>query len=194
MDGGHTVESGIHPSEIDQQANHSHADSCLFIVLKFVLQDLARLATPSHSVDVDVRKIQVFLSIWPTGKDLSLVFEDELEELILDVLAPQRNAVFLLEMSNLISGVDRPDSAVRLTPNTDGHVVSLLLILRLGLRKRLVRGGAFNLSHLGSRVVSRNNGLSYECNNMEPSRPQRKDPFSACPESGSRAGGQRLMG
>jgi hypothetical protein len=144
----HTVESGIHPSKVDQQTNHGHVDCRLFITLKLILEDLASLAALSHSININIRKIQILLSIRPAGEDWGLVLKDKLKELELNIFAPQRDTVLLLQMSNLVSRIDRPYRPVRLASRTNRHIVDLLLVVGFGLRERFVRAGrGFDLSH-----------------------------------------------
>jgi hypothetical protein len=52
-----TIQSSVHAAKIDEQTDHSHTDGCLLITLQLILEDLARLTTPSHGVDVDVGEV-----------------------------------------------------------------------------------------------------------------------------------------
>jgi hypothetical protein len=114
-----TVQSGIHATEIDQQTDHGHADSCGLVILQLVLEDLAGLAAPGHSINVDIREIHSLLSVGVPRKDWCFVFKHQLQELILDVFAPQWNTIFFLEVSNLVARVDRANRAICLSSCTD---------------------------------------------------------------------------
>jgi hypothetical protein len=74
--------------------------------LKLILQNLASLAALSHSIDINIGKIQILLPIGPAGEDRGLVLEDKLKELELDIFAPQGDAVLLLQMPNFVSRID----------------------------------------------------------------------------------------
>lgn len=114
-----TVQSGIHATEIDQQTDHGHADSCWLVILQLILEDLASLAAPGHCIDVDIREVHSLLSVGVPRKDWSFVFKHQFQELVLDIFAPQRDTVFFLEVPNLVARVDRANGAIRLSSCTD---------------------------------------------------------------------------
>lgn len=93
---GRTVQRRVHATEIDQQTDHRHANGRGLIILQFILEDLARLAAPRHRVNVNVGKIQVLLAVGVPREDWGLVLENELEELVLNIFAPQGDAILLL--------------------------------------------------------------------------------------------------
>lgn len=103
---GLTVEGGVHATEIDQQTNHRHADGRRLIILQLILQDLACFAAPRHGIDVDVGKVHILLAVGVPREDGRLVLKNKLQKLVLDVLAPQRDAILLFQMSNLVARVD----------------------------------------------------------------------------------------
>ena len=114
-----TVKGCVHAPKIHQQTHHCHADSSGLIILQLVFQDLTSLAAPCHRVDVDIGKVQVLLSVGVSGEYCGLVLEDKFEELVLDILAPEGDAILLLQLSNLVSGVDGPNRAICLASRTD---------------------------------------------------------------------------
>ena len=147
--GQHTIERSIHPPKIHQETHHRHTNSSRLIILQLILENLARLATPGHRIHVDIREIHARLLIRLPRKHLGRVLEHQLQELVLDVLAPQRNAILLLEMLDLVARVDGPDCPVCLPSRTDRHigcgaVGGRLLVLGDGFRrrKRVVRDHA----------------------------------------------------
>lgn len=147
-----TVQRCVHATEIDQQTDHRHANSRRLIILQLVLENLARLATPRHCVDVDVCEIHILLTIGVPREDRRLVFKDKLEELVLDIFAPQRDAILLLEMSDLVARVNRANRAVCLASRTDrragGHALGLV-VRSFGHGEGFVYRGIFDFGHLG---------------------------------------------
>lgn len=103
-----TVQSGVHTANIDQQTDHGHADSSalIFLLQQLLLKDLTALAAPGHGVDVNLGEGVSFRAIAEFGEALGLVVEDELEEIILNIFAPERDAVFFLEVSDLVARID----------------------------------------------------------------------------------------
>ena len=149
-----TIERGIHPPKIHQQTHHGHTNSSRLIILQLILENLARLATPGHRIHVNIREIHALLVIRLPRKHLGRVLEHQLQELVLDVLAPQRNAILLLEMLDLIARVDRPDCPICLSSRTDRHIGCAAVGGVLGdgfrWRKRVVRDHtALDVGHVG---------------------------------------------
>ena len=157
---GHTIESRIHATEVDQQTNHSHANSCRLVILQLVLENFACLAAPGHGIDVDVREVTVLLAIRVSREHGGLILEDEFEKLVLNIFAPQRDAILLLQMSYLVSRVDRANRAIGLTSGTDRRAdrdVMGLFVRGLGCCDGFVVWGVLDFGHdgrwLGSGVV-----------------------------------------
>src|SRR4051812_31096540 len=71
-DGGLTVEGGVHAANVDQEADHGHADGSVAITKQLVTKDLAALAAPRHSVNVEVGEALLALGrgLVAVGKDL----------------------------------------------------------------------------------------------------------------------------
>ena len=82
--------------------------------MQLVLQDFARLATSRHGIKVNIGKGGIASAVRISREDRRLVFKHQLQELILDILAPERNPVVLLEMFDFVSRIYRPDRAVSL--------------------------------------------------------------------------------
>lgn len=103
-----TVKGSIHPADVDQQTDHSHALCSLTITKQFVAQNLAGLATSGHGVDVEVGKSLLLLDvdIVAVGEDLLVVVKDGPQEIVLYVLSPKWLAIVLFEMSNLANGLE----------------------------------------------------------------------------------------
>ena len=76
---------------------------------KFVPQDLAGLATPSHGVDVQIRKVLswVCFRLIAVGEDLTLILKYSFQEVVLNVLPPEWFAIVFLEMLDLVANVYR---------------------------------------------------------------------------------------
>lgn len=106
MGRAHTVKCSVHATNIDQQANHGHADRSFGILQQLLFEYLAALAALGHGIDVDFGKGETRRAIAVLGETLCLVIEDKLQEVVLDVLAPKGNAIFLLQVSDLVAGVD----------------------------------------------------------------------------------------
>ena len=102
---GEEVQGGVHAAHVDQQAHHGHVDGGRPLRQQLVLEDLAALAALGHGVQVDVGKGEALVAVH-LGEDALLVIEDVLEEVVLDVLAPQRDAVVLLEVADLVARID----------------------------------------------------------------------------------------
>jgi hypothetical protein len=84
-----TVESRIHPSDVDEQTDHCHALGRVPIAEELVAQNLAGLAAPRHGVDVQVGEVLGrSVRFVRVREDIKFVIEDLLEEVVLDVLAP----------------------------------------------------------------------------------------------------------
>lgn len=76
------------------------------IAKQLVAQNLAGLGAPGHGVDVEVGKGLLGLVGLPAvGEDFEVVVEDGAEKVVLDVGAPERLAVLLLEVADLADGV-----------------------------------------------------------------------------------------
>jgi hypothetical protein len=112
---GEEIERRVHAADVDQQTHHGHVDGGRALRQQLVLEDLAALAALGHGVEVDVGKRvrRPGLRLRLLGEDGLVVLEDELEEVVLDVLAPQRDAVVLLEVLDLVAAVHRRHAAVR---------------------------------------------------------------------------------
>lgn len=83
-----TVQGSVHATEIDQQTDHSHIDSRRFVVLQFILKNLAGLAATGHCIDVDIREVHSLLPVGIPRKNGCLILKDQLQELVLDIFAP----------------------------------------------------------------------------------------------------------
>lgn len=75
---------------------------------QFVSQYLAGLATPCHRIDIKLgegllRAARGFIAV---REHRLLIFEDCPEEFILNIFAPKRLSIILLQMSDLIPTVD----------------------------------------------------------------------------------------
>lgn len=98
-----TVQSGIHPADIDQEADHGHVDGRRPLGQQLVLQDLAAFAALGHGIEVNVGKGVSRCSVRHLVEDAGLVIKDGLEKVVLNVLSPQRHAIFLLQVTNLVT-------------------------------------------------------------------------------------------
>lgn len=109
-----TVQRGVHPTDIDQQTHHGHVHGRRALRQQLVLQDLAAFAALGHGIEVDVGEgvRGPGLRLRLLREDLLVVLKDQLEEVVLDVLAPQRDAVILLEVLDLVPTVDRRHAAI----------------------------------------------------------------------------------
>ena len=101
-----TVECCIHPANVDQQADHRHALRGFAVTKQLVAKDLTGLATPGHGINVEVSEALLadparFVAV---GKDFLLVREDGPQEVVLDVLPPERLAILFLEVPDLADG------------------------------------------------------------------------------------------
>ena len=114
---GLTVQRSVHPAHIDQQADHGHVDGGGPLRQQLVLEDLTALAAARHGVQVDVgKRVQIAArAIGELVEDALLVGKDEAQEVVLDVFSPQGDAVVLLQMADLVPGVDGRDAPIRIT-------------------------------------------------------------------------------
>lgn len=101
-----TVQRRVHAANIDKQADHGHDDGRRHILGELLLQYLAALAALAHGIDIDFSKGEAFLGVRIPSKTLLFVVEYKAQELVLDVFPPQRDAILLLQMADLISRVD----------------------------------------------------------------------------------------
>ena len=109
---GEEVERRIHAADVDQQAYHGHVDGGRALGEQLVLEDLAALAALGHGIEVDVGKSVAAGAVRLLGEDAAVILEDELEEVELDVLAPQRDAVVLFQVFDLVAAIDGRHAAV----------------------------------------------------------------------------------
>jgi hypothetical protein len=107
-----TVESRVHATNVDEQTHHRHVDGGGTLRQQLVLENLAALAALCHGVEVDVGKRVAGCAVRLLGEGVCVVLEDELEEVVLDVLAPERDAVIFFEMLDFVAAVDGRDAAV----------------------------------------------------------------------------------
>lgn len=99
-----TVQRSVHPPNVYQQAHHGHVDGRRSLRHQFVLEDLAAFAAVRHGIEIYICK-GVFFRAIRFVEDALLVFKDMSEEIVLDVFAPERNAVIFFQMPDLISRV-----------------------------------------------------------------------------------------
>jgi hypothetical protein len=102
-----TVERRVHATEIDEQTHHCHVLRRFVLGQQLVSQDLARLATPGHRVDIEIGKglLRDLIRLIAVCEDGPVVLKHCLEKLILDVLPPERLSVVLLKMLYLVATV-----------------------------------------------------------------------------------------
>lgn len=102
-----TIERRVHATEIDEQAHHRHILRRFVLSQQLVSQDLARLATPGHRVDIEISKglLGDLIRLIAVCEDSPVVLKHGLEKLILDVLPPERLSVVLLKMLYLVAAV-----------------------------------------------------------------------------------------
>lgn len=112
-----TVESSVHPAHIDQQTDHGHVHCSSTVSQKLLLQYLACLATPCHSVNVNVGECVILRSIVSFGEDRRVILKDASQELELNVFPPKWDAVFLLQMSDLVARIDGSNGAIGISPS-----------------------------------------------------------------------------
>lgn len=108
----HTVQSCVHPTDIHQQTDHGHGDGRWNVLGELFLQNLAAFAALRHGIDIYLGKGVTFGSIRILCEDSLLVLEDETQKIILDVFPPQRYPVFLLQVTYLVSRIDRRHAPV----------------------------------------------------------------------------------
>ena len=149
-----TIERCVHAADVDQQAHHGHVDGGRALGEQLVLEDLAALAALGHGVEVDVGKRVAARAIRLLGEDAAVILEDELEEVELDVLAPQRDAVVLFEVLDLVAAVDGRDAAVGIAARRRrrGRVVGPRRVAVVGRALR-VGGIAASFALVGHRRV-----------------------------------------
>jgi hypothetical protein len=150
-----TIQCGVHAPYIDQQTHHGHVDGRRPLRQQLVLQYLAALAALSHCVQVDVcervSRFRLSSGLVRLGEDLLLVLEDILQKVELDVFAPERYAVLLLQVPDLVARIHRRDTAIGIAshrrgvrcvdgPLRLGTIVTLVVHVvgagRVGLRSR----------------------------------------------------------
>jgi hypothetical protein len=109
-----TVQRRVHAAHIDKQTHHGHVDGGRALCQQLVFQNLAALAALGHGIEIDVGKRvrRAGLGLRLLGEDGLVILEDELEEVVLDVLAPEGDAVVLLEVLDLVAAVDGRDAAI----------------------------------------------------------------------------------
>lgn len=100
-----TIQGGIHPADIDKQADHGHDDGRRHVLRELLFEDLAALAALGHCIDVDLSKREPFLAIRVPCEDLLFIVKDQTQELVLNVLSPERNPILFLQMPNLVSRI-----------------------------------------------------------------------------------------
>lgn len=106
------VEGGVHAADIDQETHHGHVDGSRALRQQLVFENLAAFAALRHGVKVDVSKRVAARRVGLLGEDGLVVLKDKLEEVELDVFAPQRNAIVLFEVLDLVPAVDRRHAPV----------------------------------------------------------------------------------
>ena len=99
----HTIERGIHPPDIHQQTNHGHVNGSRPITLHPLLEHFTHLATPGHGVEIDVREAEAPLTVRVPSENFRFVIKEGPKEVILNVLAPEREAIFFFEMAHLVA-------------------------------------------------------------------------------------------
>lgn len=97
-----TVQRGIHPSHVDQQAHHCHRDSAFRIRQQLLLEDFATFAALRHRIDVNLGERMAFRLVAVLGKAPSLVVEHQTQKIILDIFAPEWYAVLLFQVLHLV--------------------------------------------------------------------------------------------
>lgn len=110
-----TVQRSVHAPNVDQQTHHGHIDRGRALSQQLIFQDLAALAALGHGIEINVRERMPKRFIRLLGKDTLFVFEDQLQEVVLYILAPKGNTVILLQVLDLISTVDGRHAAVRIS-------------------------------------------------------------------------------
>lgn len=103
---GLTIESGVHPANIHQEAYHSHTNGTILVLQQLLLQDLATFTALRHGIDVDIGESVTFCSIAGLGEAFGLVFKHQLEEVVLYIFTPEWNTILFLEMSYFVARVD----------------------------------------------------------------------------------------
>lgn len=75
-----TIQSGVHTAQIDQQTDHCHILRRLMFTQQLISQNLARLATSSHRIDIQVRKglLANGIRLITIGEDGIVILEYEL--------------------------------------------------------------------------------------------------------------------
>lgn len=115
-----TVQGGVHAADIDQQTHHGHVDGGGALRQQLVLKDLAAFAALGHRIEVYVGESVARGAVGNLVEDAGLVIEDVTQEVVLDVLAPERHAIFLLQVADLVARVYRGDAAVSIAARGRG--------------------------------------------------------------------------
>lgn len=162
-----TVERGVHAPDVDQQAHHGHVDCSRALRQQLVFEDLAALAAFCHGIQIDVCKGMATGRVGLLGEDALVILEHELEEVVLNVLAPQRDTVVLFEMLDLVAAVDGRNAPIRIAAGSRrccrvvcarrvvvggglrrlGRITASLALV--GDRRRALRGRGLGVVHLG---------------------------------------------
>jgi len=100
-----TVQGRVHATHVHKQTDHSHADRTVRVLYKLLLQYLTTLAALRHRINVCLCKCTPRSSIAVLGEALGLVVEDQFQEVILYIFAPERNAVLFLKVPYLVPRV-----------------------------------------------------------------------------------------
>lgn len=136
-----TIQRCVHAPDIHQQTHHRHADSTVGILQQLFLEYLTAFAALGHGVDVDFRKREARRTIAVLGEAFRLIVEDQLQEIILNVLAPKRNAILLLQMADLVAGVNGRHTAARIASGRGGGRGIHWLVAVIGRSVDLGLGG-----------------------------------------------------
>lgn len=80
---------------------------------QLIPQDLARLATPRHRINVYLcEALRPQFRIIAIGEALRVIIKDIPQELILNILPPQRLSIILLQMPHLMPAVSRTSACL----------------------------------------------------------------------------------
>jgi len=127
-----TIQRCVHAPDIDQQAHHRHADSSVGILQQLLLQYLAAFAALRHGINVDLRKREARRAIAVLGEAFCLIVEDQLQEIVLYVFAPEGNAILLLQMADLVARIYGRHAAARVASGRGGGRAVHWLVAVLG--------------------------------------------------------------
>lgn len=83
-----TVQSGVHPAHIDQQAYHGHVQGGRTVGEQLVFQYLAGFATPGHRINVYIGKSVIGGAVGHQGEDGCGILEYGAKKGILDIFSP----------------------------------------------------------------------------------------------------------